>query len=234
MSGTQSETLQSERFCRVCKHSLRGLVSHKCPECGRPFDPGDPRTTSPFQHSEFVELIAVTSRFLLVTTVLLSICSFIVSATAYTIEPFMGPFLLWLFGIPWIPVSLVLVIVAFRPWARMGRRMRMCAVVCPILYVAVVLTDWPLRLNLLVHKPWLERLADQVQSGSTIGAAGRVGLFRYRQVRLIPEGNVGLQLSGGAGGGTYLVRVAPTATRVWYNTNWEISLGDNWYLAYED
>src|SRR5687767_8402235 len=30
--------------CWECGYSLRGLVSRRCPECGRPFDPLDPRT----------------------------------------------------------------------------------------------------------------------------------------------------------------------------------------------
>ena len=31
-------------FCRRCRYQLVGLLVHRCPECGRPFDPGDPRT----------------------------------------------------------------------------------------------------------------------------------------------------------------------------------------------
>jgi hypothetical protein len=31
-------------FCKACKYELRGAASRRCPECGRPFDPADPRT----------------------------------------------------------------------------------------------------------------------------------------------------------------------------------------------
>lgn len=31
-------------FCRTCGYCLFGLPSHRCPECGNGFDPGDPRT----------------------------------------------------------------------------------------------------------------------------------------------------------------------------------------------
>jgi hypothetical protein len=35
---------EQERYCLSCRHSLRGLASRECPECGRAFDPGDKRT----------------------------------------------------------------------------------------------------------------------------------------------------------------------------------------------
>ena len=31
-------------FCLGCSYNLRGLPEPRCPECGRPFDPGDSRT----------------------------------------------------------------------------------------------------------------------------------------------------------------------------------------------
>src|SRR5688500_9185665 len=31
-------------LCLGCNYPLRGLSGRRCPECGRPFDPGDPRT----------------------------------------------------------------------------------------------------------------------------------------------------------------------------------------------
>ena len=33
-----------EMRCRTCGYDLRGLEEHRCPECGRGFDPGDHRT----------------------------------------------------------------------------------------------------------------------------------------------------------------------------------------------
>ena len=30
--------------CWTCGYDLRGLISHRCPECGRDFDPADPAT----------------------------------------------------------------------------------------------------------------------------------------------------------------------------------------------
>ena len=33
-------------YCLGCGYCLHGLTEHRCPECGRPFVPGDPRTYS--------------------------------------------------------------------------------------------------------------------------------------------------------------------------------------------
>ena len=30
--------------CKTCHYSLENLTEHRCPECGRAFDPADPRT----------------------------------------------------------------------------------------------------------------------------------------------------------------------------------------------
>jgi hypothetical protein len=31
-------------FCKACRYELRGLSAHRCPECGRGFNPVDPGT----------------------------------------------------------------------------------------------------------------------------------------------------------------------------------------------
>jgi hypothetical protein len=35
-----------QAYCLGCRYNLRGLTEPRCPECGRAFDPGDPRTWS--------------------------------------------------------------------------------------------------------------------------------------------------------------------------------------------
>lgn len=34
------------RYCLQCRYPLRGLSEHRCPECGKRFDPADPKTTA--------------------------------------------------------------------------------------------------------------------------------------------------------------------------------------------
>src|SRR5262245_45854075 len=225
---------QTERFCRACRQSLRGIASARCPECRKAFDPNDPRTTSPHQHGEFADFIGSLSRTLIVCTGLATALAFVASAMAYPIIDFPGPFALWFCGFLLVPVSLFLFVVVLVPSVPLTRRMRVLGLVLPILFTSIALTNWPLCGTFLLHRPWLEKVADQVQASGTVNRPGRVGVFGYRQARLIAEGNVGFQLTGGSGGGIYLVRRAPAATRIWYNTNWEVSLVDSWYLVYED
>ena len=41
-----SPDTQVKRFCLSCRHSLQGIESRRCPECGREFDPTDVSTFS--------------------------------------------------------------------------------------------------------------------------------------------------------------------------------------------
>src|SRR3954463_16425522 len=44
LSNMPVETREIVGTCWECGYSLKGLETHRCPECGRPFDPGDPST----------------------------------------------------------------------------------------------------------------------------------------------------------------------------------------------
>jgi len=56
--------------CLNCKYDLRQLSEHRCPECGREFDPDDPQTfelpTQQTKQSEGFHLLAIMSGALLV------------------------------------------------------------------------------------------------------------------------------------------------------------------------
>jgi hypothetical protein len=45
----QGPTVHAKLYCLSCQYSLAGLIEHRCPECGRRFDPSDRSTfgTSP-------------------------------------------------------------------------------------------------------------------------------------------------------------------------------------------
>lgn len=44
--GTENELVQCElaMLCKTCQYPLKQLTEPRCPECGRGFDPKDPRT----------------------------------------------------------------------------------------------------------------------------------------------------------------------------------------------
>ena len=49
MSNVSPTTGTEDAFCLGCGYPLRKLPAHRCPECGRRFDPADPRTMSLFR-----------------------------------------------------------------------------------------------------------------------------------------------------------------------------------------
>lgn len=42
--GPQPAPVEAGRYCLKCRYSLTGLVVHRCPECGRGFDPDNSYT----------------------------------------------------------------------------------------------------------------------------------------------------------------------------------------------
>ena len=62
-------------YCLKCKYGLAGLSSHRCPECGMPFDPLDRstyRTSDPRKRPVLLAFTIVGASLLLVVTCLLS------------------------------------------------------------------------------------------------------------------------------------------------------------------
>ena len=45
-------------FCIGCGYSLRGLSDHRCPECGRAFDPGNGKTFLKTPHGHVARWLA--------------------------------------------------------------------------------------------------------------------------------------------------------------------------------
>ncbi len=219
---------QPERFCLGCTQSLRGVISSRCPECGKPFDHDDARTTSAVPRTEFWLALATSHRVLLVLMGAGSLVIIALCAVGY--DP------LWLFlpAFVTIHILLVMIVLAVIPKLPINWKERLAAPLIVGVIVSVPFTVWPLRVTFALHRPWLEPIAQQARESGTMAERGRTGLFEYRQVRRIEEGSVGFQFTGGAGGGVYLVQRGPNNALIWYNTNWIYSLGHDWYLVYED
>lgn len=49
------------RYCLQCRYALRGLSEHRCPECGKRFDPDDPDTTAATHRRGFADLAPETT-----------------------------------------------------------------------------------------------------------------------------------------------------------------------------
>jgi hypothetical protein len=129
----------------------------------------------------------------------------------------------------------VVFLLAICPRVVLRPRLRVAALVCPLLAATINWTNWPLYVAFILYRPWVERIADQVEANGPKRGQRSHSLQRGC---VLDNGNVGLKLIGGDGGGIYFVRRAGDLpglpNRVWYNTNWEKDLGDGWYAVYED
>ena len=227
-----------DRFCRGCGHPLAGLRSPICPECGRGFDPDDPRTTvdSP---KPWRRTIAALVRPLIVFNVLVAIS--VVVANGRGFDPLLG----YLIAIGLSPVLLLPLAAVPFPSLPLKRRWRVLAVLAPLAILTTLLTDWPVRAAFEFHRSSFVAEADRIRANPTPAATGagvgdlrsgptRVGAFSVLQIRETPDGNLGFQLTGNAGGGVYLVEAKPGSRFIWWNTNWETDLGGGWWLVYQD
>ena len=219
---------QIERFCISCKHSLRGISSRRCPECGRAFDPNDPRTTAPNTTYKLWLVLEAACRFLICASGFLVALSFIVSMVGT------GRMLIWMLAFLVSPVLLFLLLVIMLPCVALSRRYRISGVVLLALLTSIVWTDWPLYISFAFHKSAMNKLAAQAMAGEVVVTPQRVGMFRFHNIKHLPNGNVGFQLTGGPVGGVFLVRCVPDAQYVWDWWDWQTKLGGGWYHVHED
>lgn len=231
-----------DRCCTGCGHLLRGVRNRACPECGRAFDPEDPDTTGEIRNLGLRRGLIGTCRFLH--------HAFIALAAGIVLYAGLGGhwILIAMIVVGSLPVMLLQFGLLALPIQPISARRRLAGFLAPLLLLSIPFTDWPIRLNFMLHRSGLQAIADRVTSGETFEGALRVGAFRFRQVRTAYRtDHVGFQINGGDHGGMYFVAtpagfVAPASRnrairnvpRVWDNTNWTVDLGGGWYLVDQD
>jgi hypothetical protein len=105
--------------------------------------------------------------------------------------------------------------------------------------LAMMFTDWPLRLAFLASRPALERLADRVEAGQALRRPEWAGRYRVVGSAIDPRtGNVGLVLSPNPAGRSGFVRLVPGWPPVHHgplsNLNFDVPLGGRWSYQDED
>jgi hypothetical protein len=135
-------------------------------------------------------------------------------------------------------------------WCRLGtrdglvpRRFEAAAwlsvIVLAFLPLFTILSLWPLRLGFVIARPALERLADQVAAGQTIGYPQQLGLFRIGGSRVdAASGNVGLLIDWNPSRDPGFVRVrsgTPTDVRgPIIGSDLNVELGAGWSYRGDD
>ena len=220
---------QAPRYCLKCFYALRDLDSHSCPECGRGFDPDDSRTTSARPIRSIPRSIALFA----------TILTFVLAGVTLLMIPFLAlvpdKILHYLLGLALAPFVLVLLALVALPMLPIDWRVRVLAVACTGLVLSIVTLGWPFQLVFKLHQSAFEERVALIRSGELAEPTGPVtiGILTLKTIRE-SKGNIGFQLTGGGHGGVFVVHLAPDATSVWHNTNWEITLDDDWVWVYED
>ena len=250
MSVDPASRVPAMRYCLQCLHPLEPSGAARCQECGRPFIPTDPSTTAESPNA------ARMARTLRRTTVTLTWIATVSALGTFTWS-FLGgsPILVLMAGIPLVPVLLLVSVLSSIPSIRVRRRTRIMAFTVVVFLLSqsplllALLPDrqlrnellcWPTRLSFHLHRNGIERIARTAEGMSDAAlrgwspATGVLGIERIS--RSGPAGSLGLQLSGGKGGGIFVVRRTGTNTggTVWWNTNFEIRLADGWWLVEQD
>lgn len=223
-----SSPLDFNRYCRRCLHSLRGVVSRRCPECGAAFDPHDSRTTNAHPWPGFWAALAKLARQL--TILMTGFAGFAIGYSALGFHP------LWLFLPAFAAVHIVLFMLfaLAAPAIPLTWRWRVTGFAAIAVIVSVLFTHWPLRLTFVMHRPWLESIAQQVQAEGTIDSPKCIGAFRFQRIIRNDRGSIGFKLNGSPGNGVHFVWSPTDSSHGWYNSATLARLGPHWYLIDED
>ena len=120
-------------------------------------------------------------------------------------------------------------------WPASRWRRRLISVTASLaLAGSAVVTSWPFYFAFFVSKPFLSRLADQAAAGKNVKGWHWAGVWIISDVRVEPDGSVGMYFNYTGSGWCGVVRYAtPTSPPVSSN-NGRHALGGNWELVDED
>lgn len=111
--------------------------------------------------------------------------------------------------------------------------------VLAMLPILTLWTFWPLHMAFLAARPGMERLADQVAVGKTVGFPRRAGLFLVVASAVDPvSGDVSLMIDPNPNGPTGFVRASPGAlpspNSSIVGSNLNVNLGGGWWYREDD
>lgn len=189
---------QPEQFCMGCGYALRGLGQPRCPECGREFDPSDPRTFEIHApSSRLTRFLRRPPGWPLLTYC--ALCSFFLMFSVSAPGKYFGWFMLSVFGLLFAGAAyftrLVGYLAATARRRRDGPTVGTCArwLLPPLMAlssIAVTAPDGPLRLRVRLSRPAMDRLvstAATLPPGSALPNQ-RVGLFFAEDIQTYTGG----------------------------------------------
>lgn len=122
---------------------------------------------------------------------------------------------------------------AARDYLIRGRGHLVIQTICWLVVLAVLTTDWPLRVSFAVSRPELERLAVAINRGEPPKSPIRAGLFLVRDTGFNHKGWTCLWLDSNKNGRTGFAQGANIDTDTPY-LSVGIPLGEGWALVVEE
>lgn len=188
----------TDRFCQGCNYNLHGLPEHRCPECGRVFNPDDPST---FVHTKplgpitksLARPIGWPTNGAAMLIVLLGLAASLYPGGMFWLQA--SCFLAWLA----VGIVFFLRLLAFA-WIRSSHRFRidrddnhprwLIVPACLILWIVIVCTDVPARTFFFLNKPALDRFAQSTVSAppGTKFPDRSIGLYPATHIESFPGG----------------------------------------------
>ena len=187
--------------CLHCSYILDGLPENRCPECGRPFDPHDPRTYQLGHRRPFLQRWAnPPPLWNLLIVALLTGATLTDMSRQIDASPIMcclAPLLVAVLAGDYALRVAALITYRSREMphgnAIPSRRPRRWIVpaVCVLLVVSAEVTRWPLRARFHFSRPAFEQATRNIQNGtqSNLGAQ-RIGLYHVQAVEVWPDGRI--------------------------------------------
>ncbi|MEA2707562.1 MAG: hypothetical protein QOF78_163 [Phycisphaerales bacterium] len=181
-------------LCLDCGYALHGLPTPRCPECGREFDPLDPKTMNMGRElSELAKWVLGPVRW----PVSLMSWGAIVIALWYARLPggqIAGSSSLWILiglGVLWMMWPVVRVIAARKygwPTSLLmrGQRLRLTVGLSILLAAIAIVYQLPMKAALYVSRPAMDRLAQELlQSGEQYADDRWCGVYKATRVKVI-------------------------------------------------
>ena len=186
-------------LCLDCGYALHGLPTPRCPECGREFDPLDPKTMNMGRElSELAKWVLGPVRW----PVALMSWGAIVIALWYARLPggqIANSSSLWILiglGVVWFGWPIVRIIAARKygwPTSLLmrGQRLRLTIGAAIFLAVLAIVYQLPMKAALYVSRPAMDKLAADVLASPEFYADDRwCGVYKATRVKKVPNGGI--------------------------------------------
>lgn len=187
-------------LCLECNYALlREMPEHRCPECGRAFDPNDLATVNrgkPLSPLARWVLGPVTWKAMLVvlTAIAYTLWHARLPRTGRTIEPKAMVAIWSILAALWLAWPVLRVIVARRNGWRLsiitaGRRSRWWVGILMVVLVVALAQQWPLRASFAWARPRMDALARRMMENKKMSPRDQwIGPYQMTEIKRIPNG----------------------------------------------